>query len=183
MRKFHITLVLAAFVVGGCATGNRDTQSGASNYSNEQSESESAVTKGTITISDNAEYYDEKVIPSNIRSECTALRSGLSDSAEKSLSQIGWNVVKSDTVGGDGLSLKLMITTAHSSGNAYFGHKKSVSVEAELYKDGELLDSFSGTRNSGGGFGAGFKGSCTVLQRCVHTLGKDVSNWLSKKKL
>jgi len=29
-----------------------------------------------------------------------------------------------------------------------------------------------------GGFGAGFKGSCSVLNRCTKTLGKDFADWL-----
>jgi hypothetical protein len=29
-----------------------------------------------------------------------------------------------------------------------------------------------------GGFGAGFKGSCTVLYRCQHAIAEDILEWL-----
>jgi hypothetical protein len=81
----------------------------------------------------------------------------------------------------EGTQLKLMISNALSSGNAFMGHHKSVSIIAELYKDGKLIDTYSTTRNSGGGIGAGFKNSCAVLERCVTTLGKDVAQWVKTK--
>lgn len=53
-----------------------------------------------------------------------------------------------------------------------------VSINIELYKDGELIAQQALSRNSGGGIGGGFKDSCDVLGRCVKTLGKDTSKWL-----
>ena len=75
----------------------------------------------------------------------------------------------------------LTLTNATSIGNAFMGHRKSVTIEAILYEDGVEIDHYRGSRDSGGGFGAGFKGSCSVLGRCVKTLGKDVANWYNKK--
>ena len=136
-----------------------------------------------ITISDQAGYYDEKIIQSNIRSECVELGRQFSDSTNKYLAKNKWDVVRSDELPSSGYGLELSITNALSAGNAWAGHRKSVSIEAKLYKDDELLDSYVGTRDSGGGFGAGFKSSCDVLKRCVNTLGKDVSKWLKKKNI
>ena len=69
----------------------------------------------------------------------------------------------------------------YSAGNAFIGHRKSASVKAELYQDGKLIDSADYTRNSSGGFLGGFKGSCSVLEHTVNTLGNDVAKWLKKK--
>ena len=80
-----------------------------------------------------------------------------------------------------GLSLSLAITNEVTAGNAFMGHSKSVSIEATLHRDGEVVDTYVGTRDSGGGFGAGFKSSCTVLKRCVNTLGKDGAGWLRRR--
>ena len=136
-----------------------------------------------ISISDSATYYDKKLIAPNIRKECVDLGKQFSDSTQKQLTKRKWNVTRSDETSESGYALELVIVNAVSAGNAFTGHKKSVSIEAKLFKDGELLDTYEGVRDSGGGFGAGFKSSCDVLQRCVNTLGKDVSKWLKRKKL
>lgn len=138
-----------------------------------------------ITINQTVPYYDEKVIPSKIRTECTNLGNKLAESTGLAVQKKGWSVIKQADVdtGTPGVSLKLSIVNAHSGGNAFIGHQKSVTINAELFKDGKLVDSYTGTRNSSGGFGGGFKGSCAVLERCANTLGSDVSKWLATKNI
>ena len=134
----------------------------------------------TINVSSEAMYYDEKIIPSNIRKECTELGTNLSEFTLSYLEKYGFSASLSPDINKDdsGKNLILQINNVVSGGNAFVGHRKTVSIEAELYEDGELVDSYEATRNSGGGFGAGFKGSCTVLYRCVKTLGNDVAKWI-----
>lgn len=136
-----------------------------------------------ITISEEAAYYDAKVIPSNIKSECTGLGRQFSESTQNYLSQSGAQISRAADIPKEGYGIELLIVNASSTGNAWSGHRKSVSIEANLFLNGELVDTYQGTRNSGGGFGAGFKGSCEVLRRCVNTLGKDVSKWVKNKAL
>ena len=81
---------------------------------------------------------------------------------------------------GPGNMLKVEITSAYSAGNAFIGHRKSTAIRGELYDNGTLLASFTGSRVSGGGAWAGFKGSCSVLGRTVETLGQDIVAWLKK---
>ena len=142
-----------------------------------------AADDATLTINSKAEYLEEKVIAANIVNECTNLGYKFSESTRTFLEKNGFAVeTRSDLAEqAEGMSLKLTIVNALSAGNAFMGHKKSVSIQAELFQDGELLDTYENTRNSSGGFGAGFKGSCTVLERCVNTLGKDVARWMQKK--
>ena len=141
-----------------------------------------AGTEKVINLSETAGYYDKKVIPANIRNECTELGSQFTASTKKFMEKGGYSVGLSPNMSKveDGKFLKLTILTAQSGGNAFIGHRKSVSIEAELFKDGKLVDSYEATRNSGGGFAGGFKGSCSVLARCVTTLGKDVAKWMKK---
>jgi hypothetical protein len=142
-----------------------------------------AVFAADITINQTVTYHDEKIIATNIKSECVNLGPKLVASTEAAVQKNGWSVIKKDSVdGAAGVSLKLTIANAQS-GNAFMGHHKSVSIIAELFKDGKLVDTYTGNRNSSGGFGGGFKGSCAVLERCVNTLGKDVSEWLAKQKI
>ena len=94
-----------------------------------------------ITVSTQASYYDEKIIPSNIKSECSGLGSQFSEATKNNLESDGWNVSLGNEVGASatGTTIKLQIANALSAGNAFIGHKKSVSVIAELYKDGKLV--------------------------------------------
>ncbi|MCU4675940.1 hypothetical protein N7931_09865 [Catenovulum sp. 2E275] len=137
-----------------------------------------------IEVTASAPYYDENIIQANVIAECTELGNQFSESTSKYLKENGFNVeLKSaDEFANNGESLKLQITNAVSSGNAFIGHRKMVSITAELYQNGQLVDTFKHSRNSGGGFLGGFKGSCSVLHRCVNTLGNDVAKWLAKKK-
>ncbi len=136
-----------------------------------------------ITLNSIAPYYDLKIIPSNISSECKELGAQMAAATKVNLERDGWSVILTDesSIKNEGAQIKLIIMNAMSSGNAFMGHQKSVSINAELYREGKLVDTYVGTRGSGGGFGAGFKGSCQVLERCVTTLGKDVAKWLKTK--
>ena len=74
-----------------------------------------------------------------------------------------------------GRVLVLGITDAVSDGNAFLGHRKSVSVKGKLYQEGQLLGSFKARRNSMGGAFGEFGGSCSVLSGAVKELGEDVA--------
>jgi len=138
-----------------------------------------------ISISSKASYYDEKIIPSNIKTECSELGQQFSEATKRYLEAEKWQVNFVDNAGKatKGTSIKLQITNAVSAGNAFMGHSKSVAILAELYKDGKLIDTYTASRDSGGGFAGGFKGSCSVLHRCVNTLGSDVAKWLKKNNI
>jgi hypothetical protein len=138
-----------------------------------------------ITINSAAHYHDEKVIQANVLAECKSLGSQFSVATKNALEKNGWTVNLSDNINKpiNGTKLQLKITNAFSGRGALWGHKKSVAIEASLYKNNKLVDTFNATRNSNGGFGAGFKSSCDILQRCTNTLGKDVSQWMKKQNL
>ncbi len=136
-----------------------------------------------IAVTSKAEFHDAAIIPDKIKSECTELGSNFSQSTKKYLEESGWQVSLGENVESkaSGSSIKLEIMNAMSSGNAFIGHHKSVAISAALYRDGKLVDTYTTTRDSAGGFGGGFKGSCTVLYRCVNTLGSDVAKWANTK--
>lgn len=74
--------------------------------------------------------------------------------------------------------LVVRIVDAVSSGNAFIGHRKYARAEGTLYKNGKKVASFAASRVSGGGFWGGFKGSCSVLDRVVRVMARDISLWL-----
>ncbi|MFV0478230.1 MAG: hypothetical protein ACK5ME_10395 [Parahaliea sp.] len=136
-----------------------------------------------VSITSKAGFYDAAIIPDKIKNECTNLGANFSKSTKKYLEKAGWQVSLGENVETQtaGTSVKLEIMNAMSSGNAYIGHHKSVAISATLYRNGKEVDAYTATRDSGGGFFGGFKGSCAVLYRCVNTLGSDVTKWLGKK--
>lgn len=138
-----------------------------------------------IGVNASAAYYDENLIPTKITEECKDLGTQFSAATKSNLEKDGWTVTdrNNEEVPKAGTQLKLTISNVLSSGNAFLGHHKSVSVIAGLYKNGTLIDTFKGTRDSGGGFGGGFKSSCDVLERCVNALGKDTTKWVKEKAM
>jgi hypothetical protein len=125
-------------------------------------------------------YSNVEVIDSAIVKECNLpgqvgqrLQNALKAAGIEATPVAGATPKAGDTV------LLLEIAQAQSSGNAFVGHKKSVTVSGKLYRKGEQVAKFVSTRNSGGGFGAGYKGSCAVLVRCAEAVAQDAARWLS----
>ena len=125
--------------------------------------------------------YRQGAAAANILNECTELSTSLTNFTETFAAKNGLEVQKLESVTKDtpGTAVVIEITQVHSGGNAFIGHSKSVTLYAELYQDGKRIDSKTFSRDSGGGFGAGFKGSCSVLARCMKTLGSDLAKWMA----
>jgi hypothetical protein len=138
-----------------------------------------AAEDNPIYIGSMAPFTDSKSISQAILTECS-LPERQAELIEEAAKSAGVPVVRSDeaVAQGKGRILKVEITSAMSGGNAFIGHHKQVSVKGVLLEDGNEIGSFSGTRSSMGGAFAGFKGSCSVLGRCVKALAEDVSLWL-----
>ncbi len=125
-------------------------------------------------------YSENSTIQKKIKLECTELQTDLSNFIRDYSAAKGIGIVQKAKVSQSdkGKVLVVSITNAESSGNAFIGHRKSVTVSGSLYENGKSLGTFRGMRVSGGGFFAGFKGSCSVLGRTVKALGSDISLWL-----
>ena len=134
---------------------------------------------GPILIQESPDYRPGSVA-TNVRAECTDLGTKLTDFAVSYGAEQGVPIQKAARVTKNtrGSALVVEFTQVFSGGNAFIGHRKAVSIHAELYSNGVLVDSRDLTRQSGGGFGAGFKGSCAVLGRTVKALGSDIAAWL-----
>lgn len=133
-----------------------------------------------IRFQQSAPYLDETAVPDNIRKECSSLGAQLSASTERYALEQGLKVERVESVDPKqgGAVLQLKIVSAVSSGNAFIGHRKSVTVKAELFRDGQSVAQATRSRDSTGGIAGGFKGSCDVLERTVNTLGSDIAKWL-----
>jgi len=135
---------------------------------------------GPIKVATVAPYQDESRIPDKILNECGELGGKLGRFVNEYATKydvITTQVDQLDPKSG-GRVLVVEITDAISAGNAFIGHRKSMSARAELFENGVSQGSVDFTRNSGGGFAGGYKGSCSVLGRCTKALGKDIAEWL-----
>ena len=131
----------------------------------------------TVLVSPAASYGS--AISDNIKTEC-ALEQLQSEAVVKELNAAGITAQagSSDAVPAKGRFLQLKIESAISGGNAFTGHAKQVTTSAKLFKDGKEVAQTTKSRDSSGGMWAGYKGSCSVLRRCVTVLGKDIAAWV-----
>jgi len=142
----------------------------------------SAGSEGAIKIPRIVPYSSEASVSENVRRECTDLGTKLAASLHQYAGKYGVPTVVVDESGPTALGrvFHVEITNVFSAGNAFIGHRKSMAARGELFEDGVSKGRVDFTRDSGGGFGAGFKGSCSVLGRCTKTLGNDFAKWLEK---
>lgn len=135
-----------------------------------------------IAMIDYAQWEDETRVAGNIVKECGSLGKQFADATENAGRSQDLKFDKSPQSdprkAEQGLALKLVSAT--SAGNAFTGHRKSVTARAEFYVGGKVARTTTFTRDSMGGALGGFKGSCSVLERTVTTLGSDVVRWLKQ---
>jgi hypothetical protein len=138
-----------------------------------------AATAGEVRLQSLVPYAEDNFVAANIKAECPIGRQ-LADFVREFSARSGVNVVFDDAASQatEGRVLMLEIIDAQSVGNAWTGHMKSTSVLGVLYDNGERIAAFRARRHSRGGFGAGFKGSCSVLGRTVRAIGSDIASWL-----
>jgi hypothetical protein len=137
---------------------------------------------GTVNIIRNTPYQNIKRIPKNVTEQCTKIGDKVSRFTQEfgTKMNVKFKRAKKISKKAKGNNLVIEIIDAVSSGNAFIGHRKSITIEAYLYKNGKLVDNISRTRNTSGGFAAGFKSSCDVLGRSAKTLGSDIATWVKR---
>jgi hypothetical protein len=121
-------------------------------------------------------------VADNIKAEC-GLPQSQSEAVLKQLAEVGLpaQAASSEAVPATGRFLDLRIEAAISGGNGFIGHRKHVTTSARLFQDGVEVAQTTLSRDSTGGFGGAYRGSCSVLRRCVNTLGKDIAAWVKSQ--
>lgn len=122
-------------------------------------------------------YVEDNDISDNIKTEC-ALPQRFADYVKKA-SSVPIEFISGPVDTSMGRTLQLEIVDAVSMGNPWLGHQKFTKVRGTLYQDGQKVAGFKGRRNSMGGAFAGYKGSCSVLDRTIEALGQDIGQWLA----
>lgn len=134
--------------------------------------------EGAITIISPVPFAESSGVTSNVKADCT-LETRLPKFIED-YSKKGVDVVVGDDPGEEsaGKVLHLEFTNVHGPGGGAWSGPKIVTVEGTLTDNGEVIGSFIGTRYSTGGAFGGYKGTCSILGRCIKALGKDIAAWL-----
>lgn len=140
------------------------------------------VEAGVIYVKSDIPFKDSDEIVSKVKEECTELGSQFADSILKFGNKQKLKIKLVDELPSQGTVVSITINSVISEGNAnpFNPHRKQVFATATLLQDGNEAGSNTFSRFSGGGFWGGFKGSCSVLQHTVNTLGNDVAKWLKK---
>jgi len=134
---------------------------------------------GQSMIVTEVKYADDASVPPAVRNECKLdieLASWIKTYADELKTPV--TVAGSDAATPTGRVLKVKITNVLGAGGGAYSGAKSVQVKGELREGDKVIATFSGSRHSGGGAFAGFKGTCSIMGRCVKTLGKDIALWL-----
>lgn len=132
----------------------------------------------SITINQNIEYAESSGAPEKVKDECklqTRLPQFIKDYAKK------LNVVLVEEVGEstDGRVLQIEIVNVIGAAGGAWSGAKSVTVEGKLTENGEVIGTFTSKRFSGGGAFGGYKGTCSILGRCIKAMGSDIATWLA----
>jgi hypothetical protein len=192
-KKFVLVAVCmagTAFLAGCAQTGGQEPaqetapqpspQASAPAKSTPSSAPSGAVRVKTVTMGREMRYADPSAIAGAVLNDCKLPEQG-AELLEVAARNAGITVVRDERAvkAGKGRTLQVEIVNVVSGGNAFIGHMKQVQVRGRLFENGKEIGNFSGRRSSGGGAFANFKGSCSVLGRCMETLAKDITLWLN----
>lgn len=121
-------------------------------------------------------------MPEAIRKEC-ALEQLVASQALAAMSKriSGVQAVNDPALAGDGNVVELLIMAANGEGGGGITGQKSMTVRANLKKNGATVATSLFTRTSARGTMMGvFNGTCSVMERISAALGKDVGVWLTR---
>uniref|UniRef100_UPI0040478051 hypothetical protein n=1 Tax=Aliarcobacter sp. TaxID=2321116 RepID=UPI0040478051 len=168
--KVGITSVIGVFLLTGCS--QKIELPVVDNLTNKE-----------VKLKSVTPFSEDAFIQASIKEECN-IQKQLADFTKEYSNNNSVNVTFDDNATKDNSEyyLDLKIVDAISQGNPFLGHNKRTRVAGTLYKNGNKIATFKGQRHSNGGFGAGFKGSCSVLGRTVQALGEDIGEWIKFPK-
>jgi len=132
----------------------------------------------TYSVSGSLPFADGSGASREVQSECKleSKLPGFIRSAAKRGITVSVTDVPLDDV--EGKVLHIEFTHVLGTGGGAWSGPKAVTVQGELREAGEVIGSFTSTRYSTGGAFGGFKGTCSILGRCVKAMGKDIARWL-----
>jgi hypothetical protein len=135
-----------------------------------------AMGSDTLTIA-TPTFAKSAIVPTPVQTECR-LPEKLASFIESYAPKKRFDAVQVTDQGGSGKVLIVEITDLVGTGGGAWSGSKAVTISGKLMEGDKTIGSFIGRRTSGGGLYGGFKGTCSILGRCVKALGKDIGAWL-----
>jgi hypothetical protein len=138
----------------------------------------SSVGAETYTIGNSFPFAEGSGASSKVKSSCkleTKLPNFIRSAAKNGVTV---QITTEPLENVEGKILYIEFTHILGTGGGAWSGPKTVTVHGELRENGEIIGTFTATRYSTGGAFGGFKGTCSILGRCVKTLGSDIALWL-----
>ncbi len=170
--KFVLVGILSLGLLYGCGASSGGTKASLSK----------AAQSNPVTVTSRVAYAKNSGASGKVKKECI-IDKQLPDFIETYASKNDIAVVQKDgkvSRKAKGRVLLLEFDGIVAGGGGAFTGPKAVTVKGQLYKSGKKIGSFTGRRTSGGGAVFGYKGTCSILGRCVKALGRDIAKWLEK---
>lgn len=139
---------------------------------------DSIAEDGVFNVISPVPFADDSGATSNVKEECTLetrLPQFIAEAAKRGVKVV---VGAAPEEGAAGKYLHLEFVHILGAGGGAWSGPKSVTVEGELIENGEVIGSFTASRYSTGGAFGGYKGTCSILGRCIKAIGKDIAAWL-----
>jgi len=136
----------------------------------------------TVTMAREIPFAESSGATSNVKSECT-LQTRLPGFIQDYSKKVNLVLVDEVSEESEGRVLTLEIIGVVGFGGGAWSGAKNVTVEGTLTENGEVIGTFVAMRYSGGGAFGGFKGTCSILGRCIKTLGSDIAKWLAEPRM
>ena len=166
--KLVMTSLISVGMLYGCGGGSKAVKVSAE------------AMASPIVVTQSVAYAKNSGASSKVQKECI-IDKQLPDFIEQYASKHDIAVVQKEAVSSKAKGKVLVMEFDGIRGGAggSFSGPKAVTVNGQLYKDGKKIGSFEGRRTSGGGAVFGYKGTCSILGRCVKALGNDIAIWLA----
>jgi len=121
-------------------------------------------------------YAPEAGIPDKIKSECKIDELFETRVGEALRKNGGGTTTTVDAPAGTQV-MRVQVTYVLGVGGGGWTGPKNVSLQADLLEGGKVRRSSKFSRSTTGGVFGGFMGTCSMIQRCVTTLAKDLQEW------
>jgi hypothetical protein len=137
-----------------------------------------AHAEATVFVKPQAAYVDGAGVMPKIKEEC-GLEASIPSHLFRNLSRAepGAALLSEGAAVGSTPVISVNILSVSGIGGGAWTGYKGISIRAQLTEKGKVVRSIDLHRTTSGGMFAGFKGTCSILDRAATALGKDVFNW------